>query len=49
MTNTVSAPKGLTVFGGKVEIKQIITNVMKENERGNRSAHEGPNLSQASG
>lgn len=39
MTNTVSVPKRFTVFSGEVEIKYIITNVMKENEGGNRSTY----------
>lgn len=33
MTSTVSAHKGITVFGGKSEIKHIITDVVKVNER----------------
>lgn len=38
VTNTVSVPKGFTVFSGEVEIKYIITDDMKENEGGNRNA-----------
>lgn len=49
VTNTVSTPKELTVFWGKVEIKYIITSVMKENEGGDRIMYKESNLSEASG
>lgn len=49
VTNTVSTPKELTMFCGKVEIKYIITSVMKENEGGNRIMYKESNLSEVSG